>query len=179
MKVEKERAAPSNYCDSFELRWPMFTRAELSLTQRLAADFDTTTTMATVHPSRMGLIPQEMRGSQQDRARARSPSPRRPRRSPSPRRSQSRERERGRDERQSRRDRDASNDRGRDSYRDYEPRRASPKYDDYKRAPPPVGGEASAPWRQPENMYPARRENQGHGVMPHSGGSANAGFMER
>ncbi len=88
----------------------MFTRAELSLTQRLA-DFDTTTTMATVHPSRMGLIPQEMRGSQQDRTRARSPSPRRPRGSPSPRRSPSRERERGRDERQSRRDRDASNDR--------------------------------------------------------------------
>lgn len=153
--------------------------SQLSLTQQDADAFDTTTTMATVHPSRMGLIPQEMRGSQPDRTRRRSPSPRRPRRSPSPRRSQSRERERGRDERHSRRGRDVSNDRGRDSYRPSEPRRASPKYEDYKRALPPAGGETSAPWRQQENMYPARRENQSHGSMPYSGGNANAGFMER
>ncbi|KAF8196579.1 ras-induced vulval development antagonist-domain-containing protein [Pholiota molesta] len=131
--------------------------------------------MATIHPSRMGLIPQEMRPPPpSDRHRGRSPSPRRPRRSPSPRRS----RERGRDGGSRRDDGYDSRERGRDSYRPAEPRRPSPKYEDYRRAPPPppppqVGGEPSAPWRQQENMYPGRRE---HGGPPH--GIANTGFLE-
>ena len=53
--------------------------------------------MATIHPSRMNLIPQDMRSTHTEMNRARSPSPRRPRRSPSPptRRSRSRDRDRG------------------------------------------------------------------------------------
>ena len=54
--------------------------------------------MATIHPSRMNLIPQDMRSTHTERDhRARSPSPRRYRRSPSPptRRSRSRDRDRG------------------------------------------------------------------------------------
>ena len=54
--------------------------------------------MATIHPSRMNLIPQDMRTTHTEtKHRARSPSPRRSRRSPSPptRRSRSRDRDRG------------------------------------------------------------------------------------
>jgi hypothetical protein len=54
--------------------------------------------MATIHPSRMNLIPQDMRSTHTEmNHRARSPSPRRSRRSPSPptRRSRSRDRDRG------------------------------------------------------------------------------------
>ena len=53
--------------------------------------------MATIHPSRMNLIPQDMRSTTHTETyRGRSPSPRRSRRSPSPptRRSRSRERDR-------------------------------------------------------------------------------------
>ncbi|KAF9483098.1 DUF926-domain-containing protein [Pholiota conissans] len=133
--------------------------------------------MATVHPSRMGLIPQDMRGpAPPDRSTRRSPSPRRSRRSPSPRRSRSRERGRDGGSR-----RDDSRDRGRASYRASEPRRPSPKYEDYRRPHVPMGppptlptGEPSAPWRQQENMYPGRRDH--HGGPMH--GSANAGFLE-
>ena len=54
--------------------------------------------MATIHPSRMNLIPQDMRTAHTEmNHRARSPSPRRYRRSPSPptRRSRSGDRDRG------------------------------------------------------------------------------------
>ena len=69
--------------------------------------------MATIHPSRMNLIPQDMRPTHTEMNRARSPSPRRPRRSPSPptRRSHSRDR-----------------DRGYPSRRDYQPRYGGPAY---------------------------------------------------
>ncbi|KAF8907842.1 ras-induced vulval development antagonist-domain-containing protein [Gymnopilus junonius] len=175
--------------------------------------------MATVHPSRMALIPQEIREPASLKYRGRSPSPRRSssRRSasPPPRRrntSRSRERERERDrerdrdggrdrrrghdddrerdrdrprekDRDRRGGRDGSRDRdsqrGRDSYRDRdrapEPRRASPKYEDYKRpqgppaAGPGEGGESSAPWRKQDSMYPPRH---------FQGGSAGANFLE-
>ena len=70
--------------------------------------------MATIHPSRMNLIPQNMRSSHTESNRARSPSPRRPRRSPSPptRRSRSR---------------DYDHDRGYPSRRDYQPRYGGPQ----------------------------------------------------
>ena len=124
--------------------------------------------MATVHPSRMGLIPQEMRSKHAER---RSPSPRRSRPSPSPRRSRSGDHDRRRQdgERRGRAD-------SRERDRGYDQRRASPQYEDYKRPPAPaVGpgeGESSAPWRQQDSMYPGRRDHQ------HQGGGG-LDFMER
>ncbi|KAJ7172715.1 DUF926-domain-containing protein [Mycena filopes] len=79
--------------------------------------------MASVHPSRAGLVPKDS-PAYADRHRPRSPSPRRRRspsprrRTPSPRRSRSRERT----------------------------NRASPEYDDYKRPLPPQ--ELQVPWHQ-------------------------------
>ena len=82
--------------------------------------------MATVHPSRMAFIPQDVRASRSDRTRGRSPSPRR-----------SRSRDRDRNEG---RGRDSGSGRGREreDYRTSEPRRASPQYEDYRRPPPPA-----------------------------------------
>ena len=97
-----------------------------------------TSTMATVHPSRMALIPRDIRDSRSNRPRGRSPSPRR---------SRSRDRDEGRG-------RDSGRGREREDYRASEPRRASPQYEDYRRPPPPPAGESSAPWRQKESMYP-------------------------
>ena len=99
-----------------------------------------TSTMATVHPSRMALIPPEIREYRSDRTRGRSPSPRR-----------SRSRDRDRNEG---RGRDSGRGREREDYRASEHRRASPQYEDYRRPPPPAAAESSAPWRQKESMYP-------------------------
>ncbi|KIJ49376.1 hypothetical protein M422DRAFT_27737 [Sphaerobolus stellatus SS14] len=87
--------------------------------------------MATIHPSRLGLVPQDprdSRGSRRPRSDSRSPVYSKPR----PR---SRSRGRGRSEA-----RDAG--------------RRSPRYEDYKKP------EDNAPWRQQENMYPERRGRQ-------------------
>ncbi|KAJ3513916.1 hypothetical protein NLJ89_g2682 [Agrocybe chaxingu] len=125
----------------------------------------------------MALIPQDMRETHndRDRRRNRSPSPRRSRRSPSPRRSRSRERYRdgGRRERDSGYDRnrrsgrgdsrERGRDRDRDDHRAPEPRRASPEYDDYKRPPPPSGGDARATWK-PQDVYAIRPYYQGSGA---------------
>jgi len=133
--------------------------------------------MASVHPSRMNLIPQELRDRPQERSRGRSP-----RRSPSPRqRDQERDRDRRRDDNRRNYDddrrsgRDRSVDRGRDSHRDRgaEPRRSSPQYEDYKRPPPPANT-GEAPWRQQESMYPPHR-----GGNPYGGsGGSGASFLE-
>lgn len=154
--------------------------------------------MATIHPSRLGLVPQD---PPKRRRRSPSPPPRRRSRSRSPSyRDKERERDRdGRDRDSQRRGRD-ERDRERERYRDYsrgargrddrndsrgrengrgggesprrnapDGRRASPLYDDYRR--PVVEGQT--PWRQPENMYP----NRGGG-RPYGAGSEGAGFLE-
>ncbi|KIK02706.1 hypothetical protein K443DRAFT_512764 [Laccaria amethystina LaAM-08-1] len=156
--------------------------------------------MATIHPSRLGLVPQDP-----PQRRRRSPSPRRPRsrsRSPSYREKRERERDRDRDKDSQRRGRD-ERDKEKERYRDHsrgargrderndsrgrengrgggesprrngpDGRRASPLYDDYRRPAPPVV-EGQTPWRQPENMYP----NRGGG-RPYGAGSEGAGFLE-
>ncbi|KAG0707097.1 ras-induced vulval development antagonist-domain-containing protein [Suillus ampliporus] len=153
--------------------------------------------MATVHPSRMGLVPQDPKDVSQARRRARSPSPRA--RSP-PRHSErerdngrNRARDRSRDKRRDdskhrdrnggedrrkdddRRQRDRSADRGRDHNRDRsrERRRGSPEYSDYRRPATPPSAEA--PWRNQENVYPNR---QGRDRPPHAGGSYGGGGSE-
>ncbi|KAF8149430.1 ras-induced vulval development antagonist-domain-containing protein [Crassisporium funariophilum] len=143
--------------------------------------------MATVHPSRMGLIPQELRQTNNDRTRGRSPSPRRSRRSPSPRRERSRDRDRGRDggrrkdapsdEKRDRRDYSKDGARDRDENGGVEKRRASPQYEDYRRPPPAAApAESSAPWRQQENMYPGRRDQPRYGGSGYGNGGAD--FLE-
>lgn len=151
--------------------------------------------MATVHPSRMGLVPQDPKDTYLARRRARSPSPRHSERERDNGRHRARDRSRER-EKDKRRDdsrhkgrdgvdsrkrdddrwqRDKSADRGRDRERDRsrERRRASPEYTDYKRpaTPPP----AEAPWRNQENLYPNR---QGRDRPPHAGGSYGGGGSE-
>ncbi|KAK7473171.1 hypothetical protein VKT23_001270 [Stygiomarasmius scandens] len=81
--------------------------------------------MATVHPSRMALVPPDSSFSSQNRSRNdRSPSPRRPRRSPTPPRDRNgRDRDRGGDRDGGRgehreRDRDRGRERDRDRHRD-------------------------------------------------------------
>ena len=141
------------------------------------------TTMATVHPSRMGLVPQDPKQTQKIPYYRRSPSPRR-NRSATPSRSRSRDGGRnGRDKdthrgsyrgtRDDIRGRDHIRDNPRDGHRDGDRRRGSPQYDDYRRPPPSVEGQA--PWRQPENMYPNRRGMKSD--RPHGG--AGPDFMER
>ena len=115
--------------------------------------------MATIHPSRLGLVPQDSK--QSFPSRGRSPSPRR----------RSRSRENGRSEYHSRehvreRDGDRVKRYGRKdggiekNGKDIEGssrrvRRGSPEYEEYRRpASPPA---VQAPWRQQENMYPPRR----------------------
>ncbi|KAG1900498.1 ras-induced vulval development antagonist-domain-containing protein [Suillus fuscotomentosus] len=158
--------------------------------------------MATVHPSRMGLVPQDPKDTYLARRRARSPSPRArspPRHSERERdsgrnRARDRSRERERDKRRDaskHKDRDGGDvrkrdddidprqslnpDRGRDRERDRskERRRGSPEYTDYKRhATPPP---TEAPWRNQENLYPNR---QGRDRPPHAGGSYGGGGSE-
>lgn len=135
-----------------------------------------------VHPSRMGLVPQDPKPAYTTSTRRRSRSPRRDRDG----RSQSRER--GRDgtrdkgnyrssykdiPRDDIRGRDRSRENVRDGHRDSDRRRASPQYDDYRRPPPPEG---QAPWRQAENMYPNRKGDFKRD-RPH--GAAGTDFMER
>lgn len=115
--------------------------------------------MAMVHPSRMGLVPQE-------------PSSRR--RSPSPR---------PRDRIQDKYD-DGENDKGRDrgrerySGREREIRRSSPKYDDYRR---PVSPPRE---KNVESMYPNRKDHGFHrDPPPHNGydvprGGGGADYLE-
>ncbi|KAF8070060.1 ras-induced vulval development antagonist-domain-containing protein [Lyophyllum atratum] len=141
--------------------------------------------MATIHPSRMALIPQT--GGKPETSRRRAPSPARRRRSPTPDRSRSRERRRGGDrdkeagrdrphdeDRHDRRDTGRDRDSRKDSDRDgpNERRRASPKYDDYRRPAPPEP-EGEAPWRQLQNMYPNRQS--GRDRPPQAGGSYGGG----
>lgn len=135
--------------------------------------------MATVHPSRLGLVPQASSISKDEE------------------RYSSRDRQRGRDHYDSSTRRDDSRERGRNGYvdrqdrrrssspphrdrrpreRDERPRRRSPDYSSYRRDEPPhidstngnskgegPGPSASAPWRAPENMY-AARGRRGHGA---------------
>ncbi|KAF5377739.1 hypothetical protein D9757_009381 [Collybiopsis confluens] len=142
--------------------------------------------MATVHPSRMGLVPQDSSSR-----RRHSPSPRRRSRpTPSPpRRSRSRSRDR---ESRAKYDHNRGGDRGdRNGYRhsshhqddhdrgrrrspslsrngDGGERRASPQYDDYRRPRTPPR-EDSAGASGAKNMYPNRNPN--HAVPRGGGGS--------
>ncbi|KAJ3923497.1 ras-induced vulval development antagonist-domain-containing protein [Lentinula edodes] len=138
--------------------------------------------MAMVHPSRLGLVPPD------SSTRKRSPSPRPSRRSPSPRRS-SRTEDRNSRKHDKHDDREREGDNGRDKGRaryssredDYdrgrshgrnrdrgENRRASPKYEDYRRASPPRDDPPHK--MQGENMYPDRKDRGlDRGPPPHSG----------
>ncbi|KAF8915573.1 hypothetical protein CPB85DRAFT_413613 [Mucidula mucida] len=105
--------------------------------------------MATVHPSRMRLVPQ----APSDIRRGRSPSPR-----------------------------SHSRDRNVPSSSRRSERRASPAYEDYRRPPPPPPSEPTAPWRQPENMYPNRRgdvNHQGFHNVNKGGQGGGSDFMEK
>ncbi|TFK37033.1 ras-induced vulval development antagonist-domain-containing protein [Crucibulum laeve] len=155
--------------------------------------------MATIHPSRMALIPENMRKPESDSRHNRSVSPRRNRRSPSPSRNQ--DRHRGRDERaeggrNDRRERDDRiqeiDDRGRERDvnrsekgrgRERESGREGRSRDSHRdsgtrRASPQYedykrpapSTQSEVPWRQPENMYPSRG-----GGVPHAGGSYGGG----
>ncbi|KAI0043661.1 hypothetical protein FA95DRAFT_367026 [Auriscalpium vulgare] len=118
--------------------------------------------MATVHPSRMGLVPQG--SSDPHSSRAAPPA--------HDSRARSRSGERRRDSRSDRHDDDRHNERSRRRERSRERsprpvRRGSPEYSEYRRPeardmpPPPVPGQGQgdqAPWRKQENMYPQRRE---------------------
>ncbi|PPQ99667.1 hypothetical protein CVT24_009739 [Panaeolus cyanescens] len=144
--------------------------------------------MATVHPSRMRLIPEGLRESNRGNSGTRSPSPRRrsrsPRRSRTPEREREREREQERDrdrDRERERDRDRGRDRDRDrdrddrgryDHREPERRRASPQYDDYRRPPPPH----MADDKGHDAMYPPRQDRYKHVNVPY--GSAGSDFME-
>ncbi|KIK28068.1 hypothetical protein PISMIDRAFT_92321 [Pisolithus microcarpus 441] len=149
--------------------------------------------MATVHPSRMGLVPQDRRdayqaGRRYTRSRSNSPgrggfttdgregsddhgrerSRQRSRSGGRPRSfSRRRDEERG-VSRDHRRDRDRESDDG--DHR--ERRRPSPEYSDYNRPPSP--GQA-APWRQQENMYPPRAYR---GRPPHGHGTQSTDYLE-
>ncbi|KAF9024566.1 DUF926-domain-containing protein [Hymenopellis radicata] len=97
--------------------------------------------MATVHPSRMGLVPKRQRSRSLDRH--------------------------------------GNDNNGPSSSRKTE-RRASPAYDDYRRPPPPPPSEPTAPWRQPENMYPNRRADvkSTEGIYNKGGQGGGSDFME-
>ncbi|KAL5485154.1 hypothetical protein ACEPAI_7796 [Sanghuangporus weigelae] len=153
--------------------------------------------MATVHPSRLGLVPQsssfktEGRYNGVDRDRSRE---RRKEHDFSYRRDDSRERDHDRDRKpdypnESRRERSRSpNGRGRardDDKRRYDQeerqRRSSPDYSAYRKEEPfrsagPNGAEdargadAPAPWRAPENMYGSRGRGRTPGPGPGPGG---------
>lgn len=141
--------------------------------------------MATVHPSRMGLVPQDPKQAHITSYHRRSISPRRDRSSLS---NHSREGGRNADKdkddyRGSHRDRprpdntrgrDRSGDNIRDGRYDSDRQRASPQYDDYRRPLPLVEGRTT--WSQSENMYPDRR---GDIMRDRSHGGSGADFMER
>ncbi|TDL29174.1 DUF926-domain-containing protein [Rickenella mellea] len=140
--------------------------------------------MATVHPSRMGLVPidpvkdrrpyddRDVRDRGQTSTERSRRDPERDRRH-DPHRSRSRERNRPAD------------DRGYDRRRSRSPRasdrRRSPVYDEYKRpaTPPPRGEDSAAapPWRVQENMYPPRGR-PAENAPNWSGSGAGADFFE-
>lgn len=120
--------------------------------------------MATIHPSRLGLVPHDGKNGNY---RRRSPSPRRQRASPSPNRSSGRDKER--DKRRGR-----SNERDYHNSHNTEARRPSPQYNDYRRPLPPIQSEV--PWRQEANLNP-RRDNLGGQYGGGVGGGLD--FMER
>ncbi|EJD03036.1 DUF926-domain-containing protein [Fomitiporia mediterranea MF3/22] len=136
--------------------------------------------MATVHPSRMGLVPQSSSFRDEDRYNDRERVRERSRERDSDYRRSGRD-----DSRDRRRDADVNGRKNRrsstpprDRNRTYEddrqedrPRRRSPDYGSYRREEPPhattvngdVGAGSSAPWRAPENMY-ASRGRRGYGA---------------
>ncbi|KAL4074082.1 ras-induced vulval development antagonist-domain-containing protein [Scleroderma citrinum] len=144
--------------------------------------------MATVHPSRMGLVPQDSYYADRRRARSRSRSPRNRDSTRLERdgrgdgqegnrdRAGGRERSSDRRPRSSSRQRDHSASRSRDRERDgrnyQDRRRPSPEYLDYRR---PASPGPAAPWKQQENMYP----NRGHRDRPpHGYGGGGADYMD-
>ncbi|KAF5358555.1 hypothetical protein D9756_001771 [Leucocoprinus leucothites] len=131
--------------------------------------------MATVHPSRLGLIPENLR-PQSDSQDSRRPSPSRRRysRSQSPPRGYDRDRDReangysGRNKGRGRsRSMSRERGRGRDDRKDHGSRRASPKYEDYR---PEASGNAGSQRR----MYPER----GGGGRYDGHFSGNADFLD-
>ncbi|KAI6121554.1 ras-induced vulval development antagonist-domain-containing protein [Pisolithus sp. B1] len=141
--------------------------------------------MATVHPSRMGLVPQDRKDVYQaerryQRSRSNSPGGRGFTTGRSRQRSRSGGRPRSFSRRRDGGDRkhDVSGDRRRDRDRESddeghrERRRPSPEYSDYNRPPSP--GQA-APWRQQENMYPPRTYRS---RLPHGHGAQSTDYLE-
>ncbi|KAG8725952.1 hypothetical protein FRC12_023849, partial [Ceratobasidium sp. 428] len=120
--------------------------------------------MATIHPSRLGLVP----------------GPSEPPSQPERRRGRSRDREdgdRGRTNRDRRdygsNDRDSGGRRSASGERQRNTdRRASPSYGSYEKPPPPA-----APWRQEGNMYPPR-DNSHRGGGWSNGGGSGPDFLE-
>ncbi|CAE6437183.1 unnamed protein product [Rhizoctonia solani] len=115
--------------------------------------------MATVHPSRMGLVPPDTSRPDSNRNGRRSPSPNlaRDRRSRTP------------DDRRRRDHSPHSRRRNRSGEGRHEDRRPSPAYDNYER---PV----SLPQRSEGNMYPARDDRHRGGW--YEGGGGGGDFME-
>ncbi|KAI6113278.1 ras-induced vulval development antagonist-domain-containing protein [Pisolithus croceorrhizus] len=153
--------------------------------------------MATVHPSRMGLVPQDRKDVYQAERRyqrSRSNSPGGRGFTTEGNREESNDHDRGRSRQRSRsggrprsfsrrrdgedRKHDVSGDRRRDRDRESddeghrERRRPSPEYSDYNRPPSP--GQA-APWRQQENMYPPRTYRS---RLPHGHGAQSTDYLE-
>ncbi|KAJ3795375.1 ras-induced vulval development antagonist-domain-containing protein [Lentinula aff. detonsa] len=143
--------------------------------------------MATVHPSRLGLVPQD------SSTHRRSPSPRPSRRSSSPKRSSKTDARNYRARHDDDRDRDRYSGReseynrgrshGRSRDRDRaENRRASPQYEDYRRPSPPR--DHPTPQRQGENMYPNRKDRDldrdppPHNAYSSSRSGGGADFLE-
>lgn len=121
--------------------------------------------MATIHPSRLGLVSSSDRQPDVEHRRSRS---------------------RGKDG-EVRDDRGRSNwgrrepdsagsdhpNRPRSRSRELRERRASPAYENYERPPPP------APWRQEGNMYPPRDGGHGAGGGWSNRGNGGSDFLER
>lgn len=146
--------------------------------------------MATIHPSRMGLVPHNGSSSAQNERKGRSRSRDREdarhggysdrRDNGYGRRDNGYERRDGgyerrdngwdrKDDKQEGRGRD-NDDRGRN-----QERRPSPSYDDYRRQPPPHLAHSSQP--PPRNMYPNRGGGYGGGRPP--GGMGNSDWFGR
>ncbi|KAI6125754.1 ras-induced vulval development antagonist-domain-containing protein [Pisolithus croceorrhizus] len=148
--------------------------------------------MATVHPSRMGLVPQDPKDVYQaerryQRSRSNSPGGRGftthgREESDDHDRGRSRQRSRSggrprsfsrrRDGRDRKHDMPRDRDRESDDEGHRERRRPSPEYSDYNRPPSP--GQA-APWRQQENMYPPRTYRS---RPPHGHGAQSSDYLE-
>ncbi|KAG9121991.1 hypothetical protein FRC07_001811 [Ceratobasidium sp. 392] len=117
--------------------------------------------MATIHPSRLGLVPgpsEQSRHSERRRSSSRDRDENRGRTNRD-------RRERSPDNREPGRRRSTSRERQRNTER-----RASPSYGNYEKPPPPA-----APWRQEGNMYPPR-DNSHRGTS--YGGGGGQDFLE-